>query len=107
MRIRAALLLLALLLPAFAGAAECPVAPDMRRTHMDRLAHDRSAAAREGVRLSGRGLQDCVDCHAVRDGDVAVDAADPRHFCTACHVRAAVAVDCFTCHCATPAEARR
>ena len=107
---RAALLLVALLgNPGIAQATECLADPSvMRRSHMDMLAHDRSAAAREGIRTPGHGLDDCVTCHAVRDGrGAAVDAADPRHFCTGCHIKAAVSVDCFSCHRATPTDVAR
>ena len=106
---QAVLLIVLLLMPLAAAAAECPAAPAvMRREHMDILAHDRSAAVREGIRLPGHGLDDCITCHAVRDaGGAAVDAGDPRHFCTACHVKVAVSVDCFGCHRATPMEAAR
>ena len=107
---REAVLLVALLLaPVTLRAAECLADPAvMRRNHMDMLAHDRNGAAREGIRRPGHGLDDCVTCHVVRGaGGAAVDAADPRHFCTSCHVKAAVSVDCFNCHRATPTEAAR
>ena len=107
---RVALLLVVLLLaPPAVCAAECLAPPaEMRRSHMDLLAHDRSAAAREGIRRPGHGLDDCITCHVVRDaGGAAVDAADLRHFCTSCHVKVAVSVDCFSCHRATPGEAAR
>ena len=62
----------------------------------------------KAIRLPGHGLQDCIDCHAVRDAaGSAVDATDTRHFCTSCHSKVAVSVDCFTCHRATPVEAQR
>ena len=107
---REVVLLVALLLaPAAVDAAECLADPAvMRRNHMDMLAHDRDAAAREGIRRPGHGLANCVTCHVVRDArGAAVDAADPRHFCTSCHLSAAVSVDCFSCHRATPKEAAR
>ena len=107
---RVALLLIALLLaPPALRAAECPAPPaEMRRIHMDLLTHDRSAAAREGIRRPGHGLDDCITCHVVRDaGGAAVDATDPRHFCTSCQSKVAVSVDCFSCHRGTPVEAAR
>ncbi len=107
---RLGLILIALLLaPLAVRAAECPAPPaEMRRIHMDLLAHDRNAAAREGIRRPGHGLDDCITCHVVRDaGGAAVDATNPRHFCTSCHVKVAVSVDCFSCHRATPVEAAR
>ena len=102
-------LLTCLFVPLAGGAAECPAGPAvMRRTQMDMLAHDRSAAVREGVRRPDHGLDDCVTCHVVRDaGGAAVQAGDPRHFCTSCHMKVAVSVDCFGCHRATPSQAGR
>jgi hypothetical protein len=76
----------------------------MRRTHMDLLYRERHDAVRLGRRDPDRSLQNCVDCHAVRDAaGMVVSADDPRHFCRTCHDQVAVATDCFSCHRSTPA----
>ena len=54
---------------------------------------------RQGAQAPNDNIERCVSCHAVNGADgtpVAYD--DPKHFCGSCHLRAAVAVDCFECH---------
>ncbi|HHC29853.1 MAG TPA: Hdr-like menaquinol oxidoreductase cytochrome c subunit [Rhodobacterales bacterium] len=80
--------------------------------HMDMLQHDRDLTLRDGVRdLSAddmaiqASIGECFDCHAVKDdaGEY-VGYDDERHFCRTCHDYAAVTIDCFSCHRATPAN---
>ena len=79
-------------------------APQMRRSHMDLLYHERALAVRQGIRDPDARLQRCVTCHAVRDASGApVSFDDQRHFCRSCHDQAAVGIDCFSCHRSTPA----
>jgi predicted CXXCH cytochrome family protein len=84
----------------------CIASPSvMRRTHMDMLKHDRTAAVHDGIRYPDRALENCIACHAVTGADgKAVTIEDKRHFCNSCHLRAAVSIDCFSCHRSTPAE---
>ena len=78
-------------------------APVMRRFHMQMLMHDRTATVHQGVRQSGHNLEDCVTCHAVKGEDgKAVTFEDSRHFCSGCHLKVAVSIDCFSCHRSTP-----
>lgn len=79
-------------------------APEMRRQHMEILFEERTQAVRHGVRDPEASLTRCVACHAVHDDSgQPVSYADERHFCRACHMRVAVAPDCFSCHRSTPA----
>jgi hypothetical protein len=109
------LLAAALALPAWVAAAEpagrtpqpvieratagtqCVAEPSvMRRTHMDRLKHQRNETVHRGVREARDSLQGCIGCHAsVATGSVAQAKTD---FCTSCHSYAAVQIDCFECH---------
>lgn len=80
----------------------------MRRSHMQVLDHQRDETVRQGIRGGKFSLRECVECHAVPGpGGAAVTAADPKHFCTACHQFAAVKIDCFECHASRPAPKAR
>ncbi len=75
----------------------------MRRNHMNLLRHQRDETLREGIRGARFSLKECVACHTVPGSDGApVAADDPRFFCTACHLYAAVRIDCFECHASRP-----
>lgn len=71
----------------------------MRRDHMKFILHQRDKTMHEGVRTQNHSLKNCVNCHA-----------DPKTnsvlgedgFCQACHSYAAVKIDCFSCHSASP-----
>ena len=106
LRARASLLALVLLAGA---AAAVPVieratrgercvedAATMRRDHMRFLEHQRDATVHGGIRGAKHSLRGCIDCHAsAKTGSVAAARTD---FCAACHIYAAVKVDCFECH---------
>ncbi len=78
-------------------------ASEMRRKHKALLFEERTKAVRNGIRNPEASLTRCVACHAVHDeAGVAVAYEDERHFCRACHMRVAVAPDCFSCHRSTP-----
>lgn len=78
-------------------------AAEMRRRHMDRLLEARIQAVRAGQRDPAWSMEACVGCHVVSDAaGRPVDQTDARHFCRSCHDQAAVAIDCFSCHRATP-----
>ncbi len=75
----------------------------MRRNHMALLEHQRDDTVQRGIRSKKHSLKHCFTCHVVKDDDgQPVTAADPRHFCRACHDYAAVQVDCWQCHVSTP-----
>jgi len=75
----------------------------MRRNHMNLLDHQRDETLREGIRGARFSLKECVACHAVPGTDgTPVAADDSRHFCSACHLYAAVRIDCFECHASRP-----
>ena len=120
MRTAARPLGLALLLAAAPGAAEGPgpVLPKalgercvepvqaMRERHWQFLLHQRDETVHRGVRTERHSLQNCLECHVPRDpGGGWARAREARHFCTACHVYAAVRLDCFECHADRPRAA--
>lgn len=75
----------------------------MRRNHMHLLTHKRDKTMRQGIRTKDASLSACVDCHANKNIDgsfIPVNA--PGQFCSACHIYAAVKLDCFECHRTTP-----
>lgn len=75
----------------------------MRRDHMKFILHQRDQTVHRGIRTVKHSLKNCVNCHA-----------DPRTnsvlgkdgFCQSCHSYAAVKIDCFECHAATPEKAK-
>lgn len=76
----------------------------MRRYHPNLLRHHRDDALRRGIRTTRHSLKGCVECHASeRTGSVAASKED---FCMACHVYAAVKVDCWECHATRPKAER-
>ncbi len=87
-------------IPEAAAGTRCVADPAfMRRNHMSMLKHDRDLTVHDGNRAPQASLKECISCHAVKgDEGKPVTAADPRHFCRACHDYAAVKIDCFECH---------
>jgi hypothetical protein len=83
------------------------VAPkeEMRRTHMQKILHQRDETMHKGIRTTRHSLQSCVNCHVTKDdaGQV-VDISNPKHFCSSCHKYAAVSIDCFQCHNSKPTD---
>lgn len=75
----------------------------MRRNHMKLLLHRRDETVHAGIRGEGASLAGCVECHA--NGTPRSVVGSDEHFCQGCHSYAAVKLDCFTCHAATPREA--
>jgi len=75
-----------------------PVA-EMQKNHMSYILHQRDETMRKGVRTKQHSLKECIDCHnaPTEDGKVA-RAEESEHFCSTCHVYAAVQIDCFSCH---------
>lgn len=77
----------------------------MRINHMKLMRHDRDETVRLGNRDIEYSIKECVACHVVAGPDALPIAADDnQHFCSACHVYAAVKIDCFQCHNSKPDE---
>ncbi len=101
--------------PALAGGKIGPVVPQgqgescvepvdvMRRNHMEFILHQRDETVHRGIRTSKYSLNECISCHVVPDsaGDMPA-AGEAGHFCSSCHVYAAVQIDCFQCHADQP-----
>lgn len=77
--------------------------PLMRRNHMEMLLHQRDDTLRRGIRTKQHSLKECINCHVLPDdhGDYP-KLGTKDHFCSACHISAAVKPDCFQCHRSTP-----
>lgn len=78
----------------------------MRRNHMDLLTHQRDDTVIRGIRSEPFSIVDCVDCHVQKNASgepIRIDAEG--QFCQSCHAYAAVKIDCFGCHAATPDQA--
>lgn len=75
----------------------------MRRNHMELIEHQRDATVHEGIRGTKYSLAGCIECHVSRGPEgnpVPVNSA--HQFCNACHVYAAVDLNCFDCHATVP-----
>ncbi len=79
----------------------------IRKMHPEFLNHKRDKTLREGVRTKQNSLKGCVNCHANQDKNTSqyhpVDKKD--QFCSTCHQKVSVSVDCFGCHRTTPSQA--
>ena len=87
------------------GQGDACVAPVewMRRNHMHALMNKRDLTMYDGDRAPRFSLNGCVTCHAVPGADGRpVPASNPQHFCSSCHIFAAVKMDCFDCHTSVP-----
>jgi len=88
----------------YSAESEC-VAPvsEMRRHHMNYILHQRDDTVREGIRTRQFALEECINCHAVKDeNDEYVRVEDERHFCSTCHTYTSTKIDCFECHADVP-----
>ncbi len=77
----------------------------MRKNHMDLLLHKRDETMQKGIRTEKHSLAECINCHATPDEDGKISRIsedDNKHFCSTCHVAAAVTLDCFECHADRP-----
>ncbi len=74
-----------------------------RANHMKLLLHDRDLTMRLGEREIEASLKACVTCHAQTGPDaVPIPVNESGQFCAVCHEFAAVRIDCFQCHTASP-----
>ena len=87
-----------------AGLDACVKPTDfMRRNHMELIKHQRDATVHYGIRGTSHSLAGCIECHVSRGPDGHPVAVNAEHqFCNACHAFAAVDVNCFDCHAASP-----
>lgn len=76
---------------------------EMRRNHMNMILHQRDETLRRGVRTTRHSLKGCIECHASPTTNSVVGKDG---FCESCHTYAAVRIDCFECHSASPRRAR-
>ncbi|MDB2589961.1 sulfur reduction protein DsrJ [Candidatus Thioglobus sp.] len=78
----------------------------IRKMHPEFMNHKRDKTLRQGVRTEEYSLKGCVSCHASKKDQSndyhAIDASE--QFCSTCHKKVAISVDCFGCHRTTPAE---
>ena len=78
----------------------------MRERHWQFLMHQRDETVHRGIRTTRHSLRQCLECHVRPDAQGRYPrSSDERHFCTTCHVYAAVKVDCFECHADRPQDA--
>ena len=72
---------------------------EMRRNHMKKILHQRDETMHKGIRTQKYSLKNCVDCHA----DPKTNSVLGKDgFCESCHAYAAIGIDCFSCHSASP-----
>lgn len=78
------------------------VAPtaEMRASHFEKILHQRDQTVHKGVRTKTFSLKECINCHVPEN--TTVRFSDDNHFCSACHIQAAVTIDCFQCHADRP-----
>jgi hypothetical protein len=77
----------------------------MRKMHPEFLYHKRDKTLRQGIRTKRNSLKLCVNCHSSTDNNgefVPIDQKD--QFCSTCHQKVGVSLDCFSCHRNTPKE---
>ena len=81
-----------------------PSLSEIRKMHPEFLLHKRDKTLRQGVRTKRDSLKACVNCHSTsKDGEyIPVNA--PDQFCSTCHQKVGVSLDCFSCHRTTPQE---
>jgi hypothetical protein len=75
---------------------------NMRRNHPDMLRHQRDKVLYEGVRGAKVSLNGCIACHASQSNRSVLGSR--QSFCQSCHDYAAVKLDCFECHQASPGK---
>tara|TARA_Y100000768_G_scaffold93584_1_gene67674 strand:+ start:91 stop:498 length:408 start_codon:yes stop_codon:yes gene_type:complete len=75
----------------------------MRAQHHIFVNHQSNETVVKGIRTKKYSLNNCINCHIkpLADGSYpSVKTED--HFCSACHIAAAVKVECFDCHASKP-----
>ena len=76
----------------------------IRKMHPEFLNHKRDKTLRQGVRTDENSLKGCVNCHANKDEKTNTyhSVNEQDQFCSTCHQKVSVSVDCFSCHRTTP-----
>ncbi len=76
----------------------------IRKMHPNLLLHKRDQTLRQGVRTEESSLKACIQCHAGKSSTTAeyVPVNQTGQFCSTCHQKVAVSLDCFSCHRTTP-----
>lgn len=75
----------------------------MRRNHMKLILHQRDETMHRGIRTVKHSFKNCVNCHA---NPATNSVLGKDGFCQNCHTYAAVKVDCFECHSASPEKGK-
>lgn len=78
------------------------VAPtaEMRASHFEKILHQRDKTMHQGIRTKTFSFKECINCHVPEN--TSVRFGDDKHFCSSCHIQAAVTIDCFQCHADRP-----
>ena len=75
----------------------------MRAQHHIFINHQSHETVVNGIRTKKYSLNNCINCHIkpLADGSYP-SVKTEEHFCSACHIAAAVKVECFDCHASKP-----
>lgn len=77
----------------------------IRKMHPEWMNHKRDETLRQGVRSEEHSLKACVHCHSTKKPDSSYHPINADgEFCSACHKKVSVSMDCFACHRTTPGE---
>lgn len=78
----------------------------IRKMHPEFLNHKRDKTLRQGVRTEAQSLKSCVNCHSNVDtkNNTYHRIDSEGQFCSDCHEKVSVSMDCFSCHRATPSK---
>ncbi len=81
----------------------------IRKMHPEWMDHKRDETLRQGVRSEEHSLKACVHCHAskTKDKNSYHPINKDGEFCSSCHKKVSVSMDCFACHRTTPGEGAR
>lgn len=76
-----------------------------RKMHPNLLLHKRDKTLRQGVRGGFVEFKKCIGCHtSVDESGEYIPVNAPDQFCSTCHQKVGISLDCFSCHRTTPAE---
>ena len=82
-----------------------PDLKEIRIMHPEFLLHKRDKTLRQGVRTESNSLKACVDCHSSTDTkNEYISINQQEQFCSTCHKKVGISLDCFSCHRNTPKE---
>ncbi|SMN15383.1 Sulfite reduction-associated complex DsrMKJOP multiheme protein DsrJ (=HmeF) [uncultured Candidatus Thioglobus sp.] len=76
-----------------------------RKMHPELLMHKRDKTLRQGVRGGYIQLKKCIECHtSVDENDEYIPINSADQFCSTCHQKVGISLDCFSCHRTTPSK---